>query len=229
MSLTRHASERPPEPAPADTLPLDRDAPRQTETATFALGCFWGPDAYFGSRPGVVRTRVGYAGGDKDNPSYHDLGRHIETVEVDYDPAVLGYEDLLEHFWTQHDPTRPSLKRQYQSAIFYRTDDQERIARASTQSETDKRGDLVTELIGLGTFYLAEIYHQKYQLRHHDALLGELKNVYDENQLVNSTVAARLNGLVTGYGRAEWYKEEVERYGLSSGGDDAVMELVRRL
>ncbi len=229
MAMTTHRTERPPEPATADKLPLDRDAPEQIETAAFALGCFWGPDAYFGSLPGVVRTRVGYAGGDKDSPTYHNLGRHIETVEIDYDPAVLTYEDVLEHVWTQHDPTRPARKRQYQPAIFYRNDEQERIARASVQSEADKRGSVATELIELGTFYPAELYHQKYQLRHHTKLMGELQSAYDEDQLVYSTVAARLNGLVTGYGRAEWYKEEVERYGLSSEGDEAVIELTERL
>ena len=83
-----------------------------TETATFALGCFWGPDASFGALEGVVRTRVGYAGGDKVNPTYKMIGDHTETIEIDYDPEVISYTELLEIFFASHDPYRAAYSRQ---------------------------------------------------------------------------------------------------------------------
>ena len=76
---------------------LDAAAPARTETATFALGCFWCPDAQFGILPGVVRTRVGYAGGTTENPTYHDLGDHTECVQIDYDPRALSFDQVLDH------------------------------------------------------------------------------------------------------------------------------------
>ncbi|MFB6190699.1 MAG: peptide-methionine (S)-S-oxide reductase, partial [Candidatus Nanohaloarchaea archaeon] len=75
----------------------------ELEKAAFGMGCFWGPDALFGSLEGVVRTRVGYAGGEKKDPTYKDLGNHTETVLVEYDPERIGYEDLLDVFWENHD------------------------------------------------------------------------------------------------------------------------------
>jgi len=75
-----------------------------SETATFALGCFWGPDASFGALEGVVRTRVGYAGGTTEGPTYKMIGDHTETIEIDYDPAVISYRELLEIFFDSHNP-----------------------------------------------------------------------------------------------------------------------------
>src|SRR4051812_14157562 len=84
-----------------------------TTTATFAMGCFWSPDARFGSTPGVVRTRVGYTGGELPDPTYAKLGDHTETIQLDYDPARISYEELLQIFWTGHNPVKRVWGRQY--------------------------------------------------------------------------------------------------------------------
>ncbi|EMR03352.1 peptide-methionine (S)-S-oxide reductase [Cesiribacter andamanensis] len=107
-----------------------------TETATFALGCFWKPDALFGLQQGVVRTRVGYAGGSSPAPTYRSLGNHIESLQLEHDPQQIGYEQLLDFFFSWHTPTRPPYKRQYASAIFYHTPAQHQQALAKKEGRT---------------------------------------------------------------------------------------------
>jgi peptide-methionine (S)-S-oxide reductase len=100
------------------------------QTATFGAGCFWGVEAAFRQLPGVTATAVGYAGGKLDNPSYADVCTdrtgHAEVVQVDYDPAQVSYDDLLNVFWAEHDPTTvnrqgPDVGSQYRSVIFFHT------------------------------------------------------------------------------------------------------------
>jgi len=81
-----------------------------TVKATFALGCFWGPDGLFGATPGVIRTRVGFTGGSKAAPTYKSLGDHTEAIEIDFDPKEITYDKLLDMFWTHHDPTARCTK-----------------------------------------------------------------------------------------------------------------------
>ena len=132
------------------------------QIATFALGCFWGPDDYFSKLKGVLKTRVGYAGGTKKNPSYYDLGDHTETIEITFDPKIISFEELLKHFWKEHDPTEQHVT-QYKSAIFYQDEEQKKIAEKSKQAVEKKLGSKVaTEILKAGTFYQAEEYHQKY-------------------------------------------------------------------
>ena len=193
----------------ADAQPTGfaRDAaappPSATETATFGLGCFWGPDARFGAMEGVVRTRVGYAGGSTPEPTYHSLGDHTEVVQVEYDPTVLSYADLLDVFWSAHDPRRSARKRQYRSVILTESV-VHRQAAERTRQDTASRfgGSVATAIEDLDTFHLAEPYHQKYELRSTPVLGAELEDRYGDD-LVDSTVAARLNGFVAGYGDAE--------------------------
>lgn len=142
--------------------------------ATFGAGCFWGVEATFRSTPGVVATAVGYAGGTLENPTYEDVcsGRtgHAEVVEVEYDPDRLSYDDLLEVFWENHDPTQlnrqgPDVGEQYRSAIFYHDEDQRAVATASKE-RLGRSGrftrPIVTEIAPASRFYRAEEYHQRY-------------------------------------------------------------------
>src|SRR6185369_16580386 len=99
--------------------PIDAAAPAKTETATFALGCFWCPDAQFGVLSAVVRTRVGYCGGTLKDPTYHELGDHTESIQVDFDPTKLTYGQILDRIWVSHNPCATAWSRQYMSAIFY--------------------------------------------------------------------------------------------------------------
>lgn len=205
--------------APSDDatpLPLDAVAPPRDrlETATVSMGCFWGPDARFGTLEGVIRTRVGYTGGDALRPTYEALGRHLETVQMDFDPVKISFGDLLEVWWEGHDPYRAPLKRQYRSAVFWRGEEQ----RVTVEDFLRRRGDgaegePVTEVRPLDTFWLAEAYHQKYRLRQHPGLLAVFEG-YTGRRFVDSTVAARLNGFAAGTGDEALLRREISRYGL---------------
>jgi peptide-methionine (S)-S-oxide reductase len=134
----------------------------KTEKAVFGMGCFWGPQAMFDKVEGVVSTRVGYTGGSKENPTYYDLGDHLEAVEITFDPAKVSYSKLLDMFWEMHDPTYENPT-QYQSAIFYDGKAQETAARKSLDDARERSPrTILTRLEPLGAFYEAEDYHQKY-------------------------------------------------------------------
>jgi peptide-methionine (S)-S-oxide reductase len=143
-----------------------------TEKATFGAGCFWGVEAAFRKVEGVVDATVGYSGGRTENPTYKDVCSsttgHAEVVEVEYDPSKVSYEELLEVFWENHDPTTPNrqgpdLGSQYRSAIFFHTPEQEAAARASKERVQSRfRNPIVTEITPVSEFYRAEEYHQRY-------------------------------------------------------------------
>ncbi len=144
------------------------------QKATFGAGCFWGLEATFRQMAGVTSTAVGYAGGTFPNPTYKDVCRgntgHAEVVQVEYDPAQVSYEELLEVFWSNHNPTTlnrqgPDIGTQYRSAIFFHDAEQEETARASKvklQNSGRFKRPIVTEIAPAGTFYRAEEYHQQY-------------------------------------------------------------------
>ena len=144
------------------------------EKATFGAGCFWGVEAAFRQIPGVVDTRVGYTGGNVENPSYelvcsHTTG-HAEAVEVTYDPERVSYEDLLDVFWAKHNPTTKNrqgfdLGSQYRSAIFFHSPEQEAAALRTKDERQEKLRwpkRIVTEIVPADEFYEAEDYHQQY-------------------------------------------------------------------
>ena len=139
--------------------------------ATFALGCFWCPDAQFGSLPGVIRTRVGYCGGARPaSPTYKNIGDHSECVQIDYDPQRIAYRELLDAFWRWHDPMSQHGKGQYASAIFYHTDEQHRDAEESKKErEQHYARPLQTRIAKMDKFTRAEEYHQKVRVFYIDA------------------------------------------------------------
>lgn len=142
--------------------------------ATFGAGCFWGVEETFRKLPGVIDTEVGYMGGTKENPTYEevctDKTGHAEVVKVEYNPDEISYEQLLEVFWTSHNPTTlnrqgPDIGTQYRSVIFYYTEEQKALAEAS-KKEWDASGrfkdPIVTQIVPASTFWRAEEYHQRY-------------------------------------------------------------------
>jgi len=170
-------------------------APGATETATFALGCFWGPDVRFGALDGVVRTRVGYAGGTTADPTYHALGDHTEAFQLEYDPERIEFSDLVERVLSSHDPHTLTRKTQYQNVLFAADADQQ----ATITAVLDERGRdpdaMATRVEQLGRFYPAEPYHQKHSLRGTPGLVGVFEAVgYDDEELRESPAAATLNG-----------------------------------
>jgi peptide-methionine (S)-S-oxide reductase len=153
--------------------------PAGAAVAEFALGCFWGAERKFWETEGVISTAVGYEGGYTPNPTYEEVcsGRtgHAESVRVVYDPERVSYRDLLKVFWEDHDPTQGmrqgnDVGTQYRSAIFYRTDEERRIAEESRDAYQralvrSGYGTITTEIVPAGEFYFAEPYHQQYLAR----------------------------------------------------------------
>ncbi len=146
----------------------------KTQTATFAAGCFWGVEQTFRTLEGVLDTKVGYTGGTTQNPNYRQVcsgeTKHAEAVQVVFDPQVITYDALLNHFWQCHTPTQwhrqgPDVGSQYRSAIFYH-DNAQKLAAQNSKETLDKSGQyqspIVTEIVPAETFYLAEEYHQRY-------------------------------------------------------------------
>ncbi len=177
---TTAMTDQPTTNAGADAAPADTpetaapSAGGGREKAVFAAGCFWGVEAAFRKVPGVTATRVGYTGGHKDNPTYREVCNkgtgHAEAVEVTYDPEKVSYEDLLEVFWSCHDPTTldrqgPDIGDQYRSAIFYLDERQKAAAEASKAAGDESNRfarPIVTEITPASTFWEAEEYHQQY-------------------------------------------------------------------
>ena len=144
----------------------------ETELATVGGGCFWCIEAALKELDGVSRVTSGYAAGDTENPTYREVCSgttgHAEVVQVEYDPSVIAYDELLEVFFTIHDPTQlnrqgPDVGSQYRSIVCYHDDDQRRIAEAYIEAlDEEYDDDVVTELTPLDRFYEAEEYHQDY-------------------------------------------------------------------
>ena len=181
-------------PAPAEALPgraermsvpprhfvlgtrLEPPFPAGIELALFGLGCFWGAERQFWTKPGVFSTAVGYAGGHTPNPTYREVcsGRtgHAEVVQVAFDPAKVSYADLLKTFWESHDPTQGmrqgnDVGTQYRSAVYWHGEAQRRAAEASREDYEKAlavagHAHITTEIAPAPEFYYAEDYHQQY-------------------------------------------------------------------
>lgn len=178
----------------------------------------------------MIRTRVGYAGGSKEYPTYRSLGSHSETIEIDYDPAVIDYQELLDVFWDSHTPTGRSTSTQYASIIFYHNEDQRRLAEESRQQEETRSGrQLATQIVPYTEFWPAEDYHQKYYLRSVRELEQAFEAMYpNAEELRDSTAAARVNGYVGGHGTLEQLDEEIDLLGLSPRAREKLLEIAQR-
>ncbi|MDK2928612.1 MAG: peptide-methionine (S)-S-oxide reductase [Methanococcus sp.] len=155
---------------------------KNIKTTVFGMGCFWGAEEVFRKVKGVVSTEVGFMGGTIKNPTYGQVCRgnsgHIEVVKIDYDPEIISYDELLDLFWNNHNPTTPNKQgwdvgEQYSSYIFYFDDEQKLIAEKSLekmQENTDSK--IVTIIKKAGSFYPAEEYHQKYFMKKNNSILN---------------------------------------------------------
>ncbi|MGN7388913.1 peptide-methionine (S)-S-oxide reductase MsrA [Sporosarcina sp. SAFN-015] len=210
--------------------PLQRST--NLQTATFGMGCFWGPEARFGSLPGVIRTRVGYAGGTTPSPTYRQMGNHTETIEIDFDPAIIRYEDVLRHFWRNHYPNRDQYKgRQYLSLLRCRGDEQLKIAEHVKEEMEVELGERIeTEIAPFTDFILAEERHQKYYLKRYPKALDQLQMLYPEpSMLINSTFAARLNGFVKGFRSKDSLMEELAGWEIGLEGRTVLLDLFSKM
>ncbi len=143
-----------------------------TEIATFGAGCFWHPQAEFNKIPGILKTTVGYMGGSVENPTYqmvcsNETG-HVEVTQIEFDPKLISYEELLDLFWSMHDPTSvdrqgPDVGYQYKSVIFYHSEAQKKAAEKSMKALQKKLNTTIATVIRPAeAFYKAEGYHQNY-------------------------------------------------------------------
>ena len=142
------------------------------EIAVLALGCFWGPEIKFSKIDGIIKTEVGYCGGDSPNVTYKEVctgnTNHAEVVKLDYDENIISYEKILKIFFQIHDPTTlnsqgPDFGTQYRSEIFYLNDNQKKIAEKVVNQVNEKlSGKVVTKISLLNNYCPAEEYHQKY-------------------------------------------------------------------
>ena len=144
--------------------------------ATFGAGCFWHVEEIFRKTKGVKSTQVGYSGGIKQNPTYEDVCTdttgHAESVDIDYDPQEISYEELLKIFWGNHNPTTlnrqgPDMGTQYRSVVFFHTPEQEKAAlemkkKLSPMAREKFHEEIITEIKPAEKFYRAEEYHQQY-------------------------------------------------------------------
>lgn len=169
--------------------PAPMQASMTSETATFAAGCFWGVQEAFDNVEGVTATEVGYTGGQAERPTYEQVCSggtgHAEAVRVEFDPAVVSFENLVRFFYDHHDPTQldrqgPDVGDQYRSAVFTHGPEQEEVARRVTE-ELDAGGrfqrPIATRIEPAGPWWPAEDYHQKYFERRGGGAMGVLRRL----------------------------------------------------
>lgn len=171
---------------------------------------------------------MGYSGGVAPDPTYRNIGDHTETLQVDFDPQKVSYQDLLKVFWSEHDPFMRPFSRQYISLAFYHDDDQkEQILKSINELEKAGGRKVVTEVLPYRAFYLAEDYHQKYRLKMFRDIMRDFSLHFDSNEeLTDSTAAARLNGYVSGEGDLLQLEREIELLGLSQSAMDKLRKIV---
>lgn len=165
----KSTDQKPMTKSPDQTITSDM----KTETATFGAGCFWCVEAVFQELKGILKVESGFMGGTLPNPTYRDVCTgttgHAEVARITFDPSIISYEELLEVFWTTHDPTTMNRQgadagTQYRSVIFYYNDEQKKKSEDSKADVAPTIWDqtIVTQIVPATTFYPAEDYHQDY-------------------------------------------------------------------
>lgn len=164
---------------------------------------------------------MGYSGGTSTNPTYGNLGDHSESIQIDFDPTIVSYAELLHIFWESHNPATAPSCRQYMSAIFYHDDDQRVLAEATKQEWEAVYGTIYTEIAAVQAFYRAEDYHQKYHLRNRGILMRDFTVLYPNPiEFTDSTAAARVNGVVARYYTSARLEAELAGFGLSEEANE---------
>ncbi len=173
---------------------------------------------------------MGYAGGETRNPTYHNLDGHSECVQIEFDPTRISYEQLLNLFWHSHNPEVRPWSWQYASIIFYHNPEQQRLAEETRIHIEETLRKVYTQIIHYTDFYLAEDYHQKYWLQTSPDMMQEFRRIYpDFRDIVNSTAAARVNGILGGHATLDGTMEELSAYGLPAECNKILIETIRRI
>ncbi|MFC5652700.1 peptide-methionine (S)-S-oxide reductase MsrA [Paenibacillus solisilvae] len=203
------------------------------QTATLGMGCFWSPEALFGHLPGVNGTRVGYAGGTSAKPTYRQMGDHTETVQIEFDPAIIPFEDILHVFWNNHNPLNINdyKGRQYRSLLLaHDQKQQDSIQHVLELRKEQGKGVPETEIAPYKDFHPAEDHHQKYYLKRFPDAMEKLSTLYPaQDDLIDSTLAARLNGLAKGFTNLERINNEIHQWPLSLNEQDSMINLIKHI
>jgi len=164
-----------------------------------------------------------------DNPTYRNIGDHSETIQIDYDPVKISYQELLGIFWNTHSCTVQPVSRQYMSIIFYHDAQQHALALESKgHQEAILQNEVLTEIRPFSKFYFAEDYHQKYYLQGESQIFRDFRLIYPHFiDFINSTAVAKVNGYIGGYGSQETLEEQLSSFGLSAAANDRLSGLGR--
>ncbi|SDX92744.1 peptide-methionine (S)-S-oxide reductase [Paenibacillus sp. CF384] len=204
-----------------------------TQTITLGMGCFWGPDALFGQLAGITRTRVGYTGGTTDNPATRHAGDHTEMVEIEFDPAVVKLETILDLYWNSHKPANINNYRDrlYNSLILYRDQAQLSVIQEVMQKRGEQGSGVPdTELTPFSVFYPAEDRNQKYYLKRYPDAVDKLRTLFKtEDDLTNATLAARLNGIAKGFANMDTIIQDIRTWQISSEEQEEIIQLIKQI
>uniref|UniRef100_A0A914NN61 peptide-methionine (S)-S-oxide reductase n=1 Tax=Meloidogyne incognita TaxID=6306 RepID=A0A914NN61_MELIC len=176
----------------------------KSSLAYLGMQCFWGSESTFALLPGVLKTRVGYSGGTSPSPTYQNIGDHTEIVEIQFNPELTKFKEIINLFYSKHNFTLPQ-KTQYKSVILYVDEEQKKIALEEMEKAKEKYNKntiFYTFLQKFEKFYQAEDYHQKYWLRCENNIFKELN--LSNSQLINSTLATKINGYLSGNSKEDF-------------------------
>jgi len=180
---------------------------------------------------GVLRTRVGYSGGKSTNPSYKVVDFHTEVVEIDYDPEIISYGELIDIFFSSHNETLRPYDQRVKSLIFYRNDAEYDIAKQKLNNirmSTPEEESVFTELKSFEVFYLAEPEHQNRSLKLETSLYGEIEQMFGtDDKVLLSILASKLNGYIYGYGTLEGAQNLLDLSGLSDASKARVIDVIQ--
>ncbi|MBD3344398.1 MAG: peptide-methionine (S)-S-oxide reductase [Chitinivibrionales bacterium] len=178
---------------------------------------------------GVYRTRVGYAGGLKENPTYRSIGDHTESIQIDFDSSVISFGELIRIFWEEHNPAAYTASQQYKAIAFYHDALQKEIIETTADSIAAVRGKVETEIKPFTHFYLAEAYHQKHTLRSHSSFMKQFERMYpDSLGFINSTAAAKVNGYLGRHAGIEEIERTVDNLGLDAESQQKLLTYAAR-
>jgi peptide-methionine (S)-S-oxide reductase len=171
---------------------------------------------------------VGYSGGTTESPTYTNLGDHSESIQMDFDPTVVSYAELLDVFWENHNPETAPSCRQYRSAVFYHDEAQRHLAEETKVVQEAIFGTIFTEIAPAQTFYRAEDYHQKWYLRNKSVLMADFNAIYPAPvDFTDSTAAARVNGVVGRYYTTARLEADLSGFGLSEESNELLRSYVQ--
>ncbi|MBO0581819.1 peptide-methionine (S)-S-oxide reductase [Clostridium botulinum] len=192
------------------------------------MGCFWSVEALFDSLDGVVKTYVGYTGGNTLFPTYNSIGDHLETLEVYYDSSKIAFENLLTIFEENHNYiVRPNLL-QYYSAIFYNNENEKELCLDWKKNKKEElKTEVLTKISPIEKFYYAEFYHQKYYVQLEPVIMSNLRSKFSTgNDLISSPLCHKLNAYLAVYGSLKELNKEIEDFNLSEDAKNRLLSIV---